>query len=45
VAVGEAEVGVALAEAVTAGDALDPVQASAQRDAFRARLYDAPSGE
>jgi CPA2 family monovalent cation:H+ antiporter-2 len=45
VAAGEAEVGVALAEAVTAGDALDPVQASAQRDAFRARLYDAPPGE
>ena len=30
------------AEAVTAADALDAVQASAQRDAFRARLYDAP---
>jgi CPA2 family monovalent cation:H+ antiporter-2 len=40
VAAGEAEVGVALAEAVTAGDALDPVQASAQRDAFRTRLYE-----
>jgi CPA2 family monovalent cation:H+ antiporter-2 len=45
VAAGEAEVGVALAEAVTAGDALDPVQASAQRDAFRARLYDVPPRE
>jgi CPA2 family monovalent cation:H+ antiporter-2 len=42
VAVGEAEVGVALAEAVTASDALEPAQAAAQRDAFRARLYDAP---
>jgi CPA2 family monovalent cation:H+ antiporter-2 len=45
VAAGEAEVGVALAEAVTAGDALDPVQAAGQRDARRARLYDAPAGE
>jgi len=45
VAAGEAEVGVALAEAVTAADALDPVQAAAQREAFRARLYDALPGE
>ncbi len=45
VAAGEAEVGVALAEAVTAGDALDPAAASAQRSALRARLYDAPPGE
>jgi monovalent cation:H+ antiporter-2, CPA2 family len=45
VAAGEAEVGVALAEAVTAADALDPVQAAAQRDALRARLYDAPPAE
>ena len=45
VAAGEAEVGVALAEAVTAGDALDPVQAAEQRDALRARLYDAPPAE
>ena len=45
VAAGEAEVGVALAEAVTAGDALDPAAASAQRSAFRARLYDAPPAE
>jgi CPA2 family monovalent cation:H+ antiporter-2 len=45
VAAGEAEVGVALAEAVTAGDALDPVQAAAQRDAFRARLYGVPARE
>jgi CPA2 family monovalent cation:H+ antiporter-2 len=42
VAAGEAEVGVALAEAVTAGDALDPAAASAQRTALRARLYDFP---
>jgi CPA2 family monovalent cation:H+ antiporter-2 len=45
VAAGEAEVGVALAEAVTAADGLDPVEASARRSAFRARLYDAPAGE
>jgi CPA2 family monovalent cation:H+ antiporter-2 len=45
VAAGEAEVGVALAEAVTAADALDPVRAAAQREAFRARLYEAPPGE
>jgi CPA2 family monovalent cation:H+ antiporter-2 len=45
VAAGEAEVGVALAEAVTAADALDPVQAAAQRDALRARLYDAPPAQ
>jgi CPA2 family monovalent cation:H+ antiporter-2 len=45
VAAGEAEVGVALAEAVTAADALDPVQAAAQRDAVRARLYDAPPAD
>ena len=44
VAAGEAEVGVALAEAVTAGDALDLAQASAQRDALRARLYDVAPG-
>jgi CPA2 family monovalent cation:H+ antiporter-2 len=42
VAAGEAEVGVALAEAVTAADGLDPVEASSRRNAFRARLYDAP---
>jgi CPA2 family monovalent cation:H+ antiporter-2 len=41
VAAGEAEVGVALAEAVTAADAPDPAQAAAQRDALRRRLYDA----
>jgi CPA2 family monovalent cation:H+ antiporter-2 len=45
VAAGEAEVGVALAEAVTAADELDPVEASARRTAFRARLYDAPPAE
>jgi len=45
VAAGEAEVGVALAEAVTEGDALDPTQASAQRYAVRARLYDVTPGE
>jgi CPA2 family monovalent cation:H+ antiporter-2 len=39
VAAGEAEVGVALAEAVTAGDTLDPLAAAAQRQQLRARLY------
>ena len=41
VASGEAEVGVALAEAVTGVD-LDPAAAAAQRDELRARLYAAP---
>jgi CPA2 family monovalent cation:H+ antiporter-2 len=41
VAAGEAEVGVALAEAVTAEDGLDAVAAGAQREAVRARLYGA----
>jgi CPA2 family monovalent cation:H+ antiporter-2 len=39
VAAGEAEVGVALAEAVTAGDSLDPVAAASRRDAVRSHLY------
>jgi CPA2 family monovalent cation:H+ antiporter-2 len=39
VAAGEAEVGVALAEAVTAGDQLDDRQSVEQRDAIRTRLY------
>jgi CPA2 family monovalent cation:H+ antiporter-2 len=43
VAAGEAEVGVALAEAVTAGDGLDPVAAAAQRALLRKRLYAAPA--
>ena len=42
VAAGEAEVGVALAEAVTASDDIDFRAAVAQRDAVRRRLYDAP---
>jgi len=42
VAAGEAEVGVALAEAVTAEDGLDPVAAAAQRESIRSRLYEAP---
>lgn len=41
VAAGEAEVGVALAEAVTAGE-LDPVEAARQREAVRDRLYNMP---
>ncbi len=45
VAAGEAEVGVALAEAVTAEDGLDPVAAAAQREAIRSRLYAAPPAE
>jgi CPA2 family monovalent cation:H+ antiporter-2 len=45
VVVGEAEVGVALAEAVTAGDRLDPVAAAAQREALRSRIYAAAPGE
>ncbi len=39
IAAGEAEVGVALAEAVTAGDTLDPVAAAARRQELRTRLY------
>jgi CPA2 family monovalent cation:H+ antiporter-2 len=42
VAAGEAEVGVALAEAVTAEDGLDAVAAAAQRESVRSRLYAAP---
>jgi CPA2 family monovalent cation:H+ antiporter-2 len=42
VAAGEAEVGVALAEAVTAGDMLDPEALAAQREALRSRLYAVP---
>lgn len=40
VAAGEAEVGVALAEALTAGDDLDPIAAARQRDLVRQRLYE-----
>jgi CPA2 family monovalent cation:H+ antiporter-2 len=43
VAAGEAEVGVALAEAVTASDNNDYRAAVEQRDAVRRRLYEAPS--
>ncbi len=43
VAAGEAEVGVALAEAVTASDNIDYQAAVEQRDAVRRRLYGAPS--
>jgi CPA2 family monovalent cation:H+ antiporter-2 len=39
VAAGEAEVGVALAEAVTAGDQTDHVAAAERREAIRKRLY------
>ena len=45
VAAGEAEVGVALAEAVTGDDALDAVAGAAQRSAVRARLYESPPDE
>jgi K+:H+ antiporter len=43
VAAGEAEVGVALAEAVTADEGLDPAAAAARRELLRERLYAAPS--
>jgi monovalent cation:H+ antiporter-2, CPA2 family len=42
VAAGEAEVGVALAEAVMAGDNIKPAAAAEQRDAIRKKLYAAP---
>jgi CPA2 family monovalent cation:H+ antiporter-2 len=45
VAAGEAEVGVALAEAVTAGDQLDCIAMAQQREAIRRRLYDPPKAE
>lgn len=45
VAAGEAEVGVALAEAVTAGDNLEPAAAAAQRETLRTRLYALPEAE
>jgi CPA2 family monovalent cation:H+ antiporter-2 len=45
VVAGEAEVGVALAEAVTARDGLDPVAAAEQRNAIRGRLYQTPLAE
>lgn len=43
VAAGEAEVGVALAEAVTEGQHADSQAAAAHRDAVRARLYGVPA--
>ena len=43
VAAGEAEVGVALAEAVTANDNIDYRAVVEQRDAVRRRLYEPPS--
>jgi CPA2 family monovalent cation:H+ antiporter-2 len=43
VAAGEAEVGVALAEAVTAGDGMDQGAAAEHRDAVRSHLYDTPA--
>lgn len=45
VAAGEAEVGVALAEAVTAGDQMDHTAMARQREAIRRRLYDPPTAE
>ena len=45
VAAGEAEVGVSLAEAVTAEDAMDHVAAVKQRDAVRHRLYGVSASE
>lgn len=45
VAAGEAEVGVALAEAVTADDLMDFRTAAEQRDVTRSRLYGTPNSE
>ncbi len=45
VACGEAEVGVALAEAVTSTDGMDHVSAAAHRDGVRAGLYGVPRSE
>jgi CPA2 family monovalent cation:H+ antiporter-2 len=45
VAAGEAEVGVVLAEAVTAGDQMDCGAMARQREAIRHRLYDPPKTE
>lgn len=45
VAAGEAEVGVALAEAVTAADGLDHGAVTEQREAIRRSLYDTPKVE
>ncbi|HWQ56373.1 MAG TPA: cation:proton antiporter [Bryobacteraceae bacterium] len=45
VAAGEAEVGVALAEAVIATDTTDVVEATEQRAAIRSRLYDMPQAD
>jgi monovalent cation:H+ antiporter-2, CPA2 family len=42
IAAGEAEVGVALSEAVTAGDEIGQGTAAEQREAIRKRLYDMP---
>jgi CPA2 family monovalent cation:H+ antiporter-2 len=43
VAAGEAEVGVALAEAVTAGDSMDLGEAAEQQQAIRTHLYEMPN--
>ncbi len=45
VAAGEAEVGVALAEAVTAGDQMDCSAVAQQREAIRRSLYEPPKPE
>jgi hypothetical protein len=42
VAAGEAEVGVALAEVVTAGDEMACNTAAAHRETIRSMLYDTP---
>ncbi len=44
VAAGEAEVAVALAEAVMASDVTDPGELAGQRDGIRRRLYDTTAG-
>jgi CPA2 family monovalent cation:H+ antiporter-2 len=45
VAAGEAEVAVALAEAVTRSEAFDPAAEAAQREEIRRRLYDVTPGK
>jgi CPA2 family monovalent cation:H+ antiporter-2 len=45
VAAGEAEVGVALAEAVASGNRVDPGEAAEQREAIRGRLYHIAAAE
>jgi monovalent cation:H+ antiporter-2, CPA2 family len=45
IAAGEAEVGVALAEAVTAEDGMDHIAAAEHREAVRSHLYETAAGD